>query len=524
MFYQLIRIELVQPLQSRGMDTRLIMIVYAILLAALAGCGGSDELSNRVPNGFSSTSDVLDDGVSRVGPAFTARQELRGVSADAENAVVRVSWALTDDGMAVLRPNSRIRLRTFEDDIPGRVIETRAVNEDAPSGTFDMPVNTETDTETSWYLELDRADLTAVPGITGSSVLNLGDILRRNTTPLNDLRSIDIELLPDSYTAETMGNRREHNFSVNVKGLLEFDPDQFDSVEERITKEISVTGLLTAERQPFVLTEDGVDDGESPLTVTDQRKDPLVYLVMDASSSMQESECSDDLYHAVNSTVITLAPVANFNYRIFDNEVFEVDSTLEFLPIDGVASGSALYFALDTVVADILRWENRDRDIYIIAYSDGLDLASWNHYDFDSRDAVVTHVGRRLGALAQEHADTNGRELKTFLVGFDPMTGSEAEEMLYLATQGRGEYIQMSRDDCNSSLALQNSAGDVVGERIKETFQTLTNQIRSVYHFNYSSQQTHGKSVLQLTLDLTDSSEVSDWVADSEILPPRPVD
>jgi len=199
-----------------------------------------------------------------------------------------------------------------------------------------------------------------------------------------------------------------------------------------------VTGLVNDGQQPFAVRESGVLDTESPLTVTDVRKDPLVYLVMDASSSLLDGECSDDLYHAVSSTVITLAPSVNFEYRIFDNEVYEVESTLEFLPISGGPSGSALYYALDTVVADIEQWENPDRDIFIIAYSDGLDLASWNQYDFSSRDAVVTHVGRRLSSLAQQHQQFNGRTLKTFLVGFNPQTGSEAEEMLFLATQGGG--------------------------------------------------------------------------------------
>jgi len=90
--------------------------------------------------------------------------------------------------------------------------------------------------------------------------------------------------------------------------------------------------------------------------------------------------------------------------------------------------------------------------------------------------------------------------------------------MRYLATKGRGEYIQLNREDCDSALTLQNSTQDSVSDAIETTFLGLTDHIRSVYHFNYSSQQTHGKSTLELQLQLTDG------VDDSLTLPARPVE
>ena len=497
------------------MDTTLKIGGSLLMLATVAGCGGSDDLSSRVPNGSSPNPIVFDDGES-VGlgqQALQVSHELRGVNSAGDAGVVRVSWSLTASGEGVLRSNSQVRLREFNSDQPGKVLASQRVSSEEPSGSFDVPVDTESDVDTSWYLELDRADLTAVPGVTHFSVVNLESILKRNTTPLERLDKVKLSLVEDSYTAENIGNRREHNFSVSVAGELRVEGDSSGN-----TRSVFVTGLVSDVEQPFLVRESDIHESESPLTVTDVRKDPLVYLVMDASSSMLDNECADDLYHAVSSTVITLAPSVNFEYRIFDNEVYRVDSTLEFLPIAGEASGSALYYALDTVVADIEQWENPDRDIFIIAYSDGLDLASWNHYDFASRDAVVSHVGRRLSGLAQQHQQFNGRSLRTFLVGFDPMSGSEAEEMLFLATQGGGEYVQMSRGDCNASVALQNSNNDVVKDKIVNTFLSLTENIRSVYHMNYSSQQTHGHTTLSLELNL------SELVNDRLYLPERPVE
>lgn len=489
----------------------------ALSVAWLSACGGADELADRQPNGFSNTPVVFNDVSARANSALDVRAELRGVNADGKNGVVRVSWSLTRAGSAALRSNTQVVLRELNDDRPGVVIDIMPVNEEDPSGRIDVPVNTQDDANLQWHLELDRADLQAVPDITAYSIVDLNTILKRDTTPLDQLVSVHVELVEESYTAANIDNRREHNFAVSVNGRLSLGPNP-DSPEEILTKPASVTGLLDQGRQPFTLIESGVVDIESPLTVTAERKDPLVYLVMDASSSLATSECADDLYHAVSSTVITLAPAVNFEYRIFDTDVYEVESTLEFLPITGAASGSALYYALDTVVDDISQWEHADRDIFIIAYSDGLDLASWNHYNFPTRDDVVAHVGHRLGNLAEWHQSQNDRSLRTFLVGFDPRTGTEAEEMRFLASQGGGEYVQMNRDDCNASLAVQNTSGDAVKSKIQETFLSLTDHIRSVYYLNYSSQQTHGRSALALELKLSDN------VNSTIQLPARPVE
>ena len=499
------------------MDTFLKFLAGLAILAAAAGCGGPDELSSRVPSGISGDTGVFDDGQSVARGPFYWNHELVGVDSDGERGVVRLSWALTEQGIEALGPNSRMLFRTVQDGRPGNVLESREVSAVSSFGTIDVPVNTKNDADRVWRLELARVDLDEVPGLVDYSEVNFASILTRKTTPLEQIRSVELSLLEDSYTAKNNGNRREHNFSVSVGGQLAIDVGAANGFSEQ-TRNVSVTGLVDNDRQPFLIRESGVHDTESPLTVTDVRKDPLVYLVMDASSSMLQGECSDDLYHAVSSTVITLAPSAIFSYRTFDNEVHVVGSTLEFAPSDAQASGSALYYALDTVVADIERWENPDRDIFIIAYSDGLDLASWNHYNFASRNEVVAHVGQRLSGVSQQHQQINGRNLKTFLVGFDPLTGSEAEEMLFLATQGRGEYVQMNRDDCNASLALRNAPTDTVKDKIEDTFLSLTENIRSVYHMNYSSQQTHGRSTLSLQIYLSDS------VNHRLDLPARPLD
>jgi hypothetical protein len=488
-----------------------------LVLVVMAGCDSGGNLAERIPTGLSEAPTVFSDDVQSNTPALNVRQELLGVDADGQSAVVRVSWALTSAGSQAVRSNSRVRLRVLRDGEPAEVIETQPVSEEEPVGEIDVPVNTETDQATRWYLELDRADLQAVPSLTTYTVVSLDTLLQRKTTPLEDLQRVELSLVKDSYIASNVGNRREHKFSVSVQGDLAVPAESGEDGSLK-TIPVHVTGLLDDGQLPFSVYESGVLDTESPLSATDVRKDPLVYLIMDASSSMLNSECADDLYHAVSTTVVTLSPAATFKYRIFDNEVYEVSSTLEFAPIASDASGSALYYALDTVVSDIEQWVDIDRDVFIIAYSDGLDLASWNHYNFASRDAVVTHVGRRLSNLAQQHSQQNGRLLKTFLVGFDPRTGSEAEEMLYLATQGGGQYVQMSREDCDASFALQNSGTDTVQDKINETFLSLTDHIRSVYHISYSSQQTHGKSSLSLELMLNET------LKHSINLPARPVE
>jgi len=200
------------------MYTMLKMGSGLVLLAVMAGCGGSDDLSSRVPNSIPADSAVLNDSGTISQSALNATYELRGVNSDGDAGVVRVSWSLTDSGFDTLRSNSRVRLRELRDGQPGRVIDSRAVSEESPSGVFDVPVDTTADIETRWRLELDRADLTAVPGITNFTVVNLESILRRSTTDLSRLRSVELSLVEDSYTAENIDNRREHNFSVSVAG------------------------------------------------------------------------------------------------------------------------------------------------------------------------------------------------------------------------------------------------------------------------------------------------------------------
>jgi len=475
--------------------------VCVALVAVLHGC--DSDVVSRAPNGpTAADSGAFGDDAAFTHAALNVSTQLRGVNSDGRNAVVRVAWSVTAAGLQTLGGRSQVRLRNYTNGSATGVIASQPVSEDTSSGVFDIPVDVVEDTSTQWFLELDRAALSLVPNLSGFTVVNLEPILSRKTTPLDVVTQAELELVPDSYTADNVGGRREHNFSVHVKGRIPVnDPNQ----PAHNTKPVFVTGLVQNGNKPFRIIESGVEDIESPLSVTDDRKDPVLYLVMDVSSSVVQGQCWDDLQHAVSSTIINLAGATNLEYRIFDNEIYRIESTLDLLPISGEASGSALYHSLDRVVGELESWEHRDRDIFIIAFSDGLDLASWNHYDFASRQDVVTHVGRRLNGMALQHSFYNQREFKTFLVGFDPRTALEAQEMSYLALQGRGDYVQMNRDDCDPNVVINGASADPVESKITETFHSLSDHIRSVYHLNYSSQQTHGRSPISLQLHLGDT-------------------
>jgi len=481
-------------------------------IACQSGCD-SDIAERRSAGSNLSATGVLDDAAN-LQPALHVVTQLRGVSSNGRSAVVRVAWSLTEQGIESLSGRNQVRLRHYKNNSPGRVIATRAVSESEPSGEFDVPVDTSDDLHTKWLLELDRASLEAVPNLAAYSLVDLEPILARAETPLEDVTQAELALLPDSYTATNVAGRREHEFSVHVKGRI---PINDENQPAHNTKPIFVTGLVQDESKPFRVIESGINDIESPLTVVDDRRDPILYLLMDVSASVVQGQCWDDLQHAVTSTIIHLADSVNLEYRIFDNEIYRIESTLDLLPLSGEASGSAIYHSIDRVLGEIEEWEHKDRDIFIIAFSDGLDLASWNHYDFESREAVIAHVGRRLSDVAWRHKRHNRRDLKTFLVGFNPRTDEEAREMNYLATQGQGSYVQMNRDDCDPVVALSNASTDPVRSKITETFHSLSDHIRSVYHLNYSSQQTHGRSSISLQLHLGDT------LAHTLDLPARPL-
>jgi len=140
-------------------------------LAFLSGCGGADELTDRVPSGFAGTPVVFNDSISRSSSALDVRTELRGVNSDGKNAVVRVSWSLTDSGSVAVQPNSQVILREYSDGVPKAAIDVKPISLDDPSGSVDVPVNTDEDADTQWYLELDRANLQAVPDVASYAVV-----------------------------------------------------------------------------------------------------------------------------------------------------------------------------------------------------------------------------------------------------------------------------------------------------------------------------------------------------------------
>jgi len=76
--------------------------------------------------------------------------------------------------------------------------------------------------------------------------------------------------------------------------------------------------------------------------------------------------------------------------------------------------------------------------------------------------------------------------------------------MRYLARMGEGKYVQLNREDCVASASVATAETNPASRKITETFQSLTDHIRSVYHLNYSSQQTHGNTSLSLQLHIDD--------------------
>jgi len=302
---------------------------YSALVAALLGCDADFGARHPKPDLASHT--VLNDAFTEASPALLVSTNLIGLDAEGRYATLQISWSLSDYGVSNLTPQSRVNLREFSAEGVGKVLASQAVSADIPNNEFELPIDVDVDSGKRLALELDRSTVSTTPGSNGFVAVNLAGILLPPETPLDRLQSAKLSLQADSYHSEIVNNRREHTFSAS--------PETDDVVD---IKTVSVTGLVNDGRRPFTVIESGVEDIESPLTVIAERQDPIIYMLMDISSSMVHGECWDDMLHAVSSTAITVRRAAEFKYYAFDSAVHPLNSLSEVAPIEGEASGSAL--------------------------------------------------------------------------------------------------------------------------------------------------------------------------------------
>lgn len=432
--------------------TRCISALVGLTVLLLIGCDGGDT---RVRDG-SAASLQQDATLPAVGgpSAIEVTTRVRGASADASEADLVLDWSLAPHVRPALNDRSRLVVRLDDGQGGSRVLSRQRIADDG--GEIDVTVPAD-DTGATLTLGLEGLSDGIIDDLPAHTTLTLPELLRPPSTDLTTLTSLSATLRPDSYASVVEDGRRLHRFALQVDATL---------ADGRVT---SVTGLDAAASHHFKALEFGVDDPESPVRASWASEPVTVYLIMDVSSSVSLAGAADTLLDAVSRTLLALAPVATFDYRVFASDVRRLPSLRDLAFDDLEDSGTAFYRAIDTTLDDIE--QHADGDVVIIAFTDGQDFASRNFYPaLLSHRQVRDHVASRLRNVRAARATLGGKRLEAHVVSLG--SDIDAEALQSIADAGGGQWFASYQNDT-----------------ISGAFAHLTDGVRGVYELEYSSQQ-----------------------------------
>lgn len=436
----------------------------------LAACEGGDVRRNA-------NSDValLDDGQITLSsgvsdaPLIDVDTRLLGTSANGRVADLELQWSLAPEAQPAIRRSTTLVVTARSADGGTEILTRERVAVDELDGEIDVAIPVDTPvTEITLGLEGLVAGLVDdLPAVTSVSLPN---VLTVPPTPVDQITSLQAELVPNSYRSEIENGRRWHRFAVRVEGeLADGAPNQAGPV--------SITGLDQDTSRHFTAFEGGINDPESPVTARFEEQRVTVYLIMDVSSSVSLAGAADDLIDAVARTVLTLAPFAQFDYRVFASDVYEIESLRDLNFDDLNDSGTAFYRAVDSAIDDA---ESHHGDVLMIAFTDGRDLASRNFYPaFLSHEQVLEHVVNRLENVVEARQRLSGSRFEAHFVSLGSDIDTAALERL--ARAGSGAHYASFEN---------NTVGDA--------FAHLTRGVLGHYELEYSSQQLAGDAPLVL--------------------------
>jgi len=324
----------------------------------------------------------------------------------------------------------------------------------------------------------------------GTLVVQLPAVGQRETTDLSLVTGLFAELVDGSYQSSLVDGRRVHEFAIRV-----IDPtagplaDTLNGVNVPAEIAYSVTGLEKDVSSHFSARENGIEDIESPVSVSFTEHPLAVYMVIDASKSLVESRQSHHLLNAVSNTVIALSENAQFDYRTFNGDVSRI-SDLRELDFDSAdASATALYYALDTALSDIEDFGSIEQDKVVMVFTDGKDLASRNHYDNDFIDNAQVHeyIVQRVDQVRRSQQTTLDRQFQVYAIGFYDNSGTidvtdEVRKLDAIAEVG----------------GTQTSYNNFNADDIESAFSAVVQNVKGVYYLQYSSQQTASNNKLEL--------------------------
>jgi len=467
------------------------MRAISIVLLFCAGISACDRTNTAYKNNVVADGEsgfVFDDPSG----GFSADTLLRintsvvSTSADGPEADLLLTYTLDPVIRHALRASSFVKFEYVAPNKTGRLVARANINDEL-GGSVEVTVPTTND----------NAKLVATiealqPGVienTGILVAQLPAVLKRETTDLNRVRDLSAELIDGSYESVLVDGRRVHKFAVRV-----IDPtagpidDLLDENDDPAALAYSISGLEFNASTHFVALENDSVDIESPVTVEFDEQPLAVYLVIDSSKSIVDSRQAHHLSHAVSNTVIALTQNAQFDYRTFNGTVKRIGGLRELDFDASDASATALYYAIDTALADIENFGSIEQDKVMLVFTDGKDRASRNHYDnFIDNEQVHEYIVQRVKQVRNSQDNTLGRQLDVYTIGF---------------------YNQSSDIDVPEEIRKLDSISEAGGtiksynnlkfSDIDNAFAAVVHNIRGVYYLQYSSQQTANNNKLEL--------------------------
>ncbi|MBX2836245.1 MAG: hypothetical protein KTR35_05285 [Gammaproteobacteria bacterium] len=456
------------------------MRTFSLILAVcvvLLGCEG-DRLSGVDIPGPEESHGFQDDLPS----AVQLGHRMVSTSRTADEVDLEVSYVIDGAVSQQLHPNSRLRFDLFYADGSSHHLSTVSVGPTLTSGEIEVTIPLSLGAERI-VSQLIGMSSDAVTELNPYGSILLPELLSLSNTDLGEYYDFSVALIPGSYVSSVQGNRRLHRFAVEVTGQRKDVADSSDHSRDYIT------GLEEQVSEHFKIWEGSIVDVESPVTVSHEDERVSVYFVMDASSSVVEGGTAHHVLDAVSRLAIALAPVAEFDYRAFSEDVRYLNSLRELEFDTGASSGTAFYHALNTALDDIEHRGPASRDSVLIGITDGIDRSSLNYYypTFTTHEQVSEFVSQRVNNIRQMQSEDYHRNLVGHIVSL-----GVSEQDPNIDFDGLNTFST----DSSMKHTFINRLSNI---DIQQKFEALTRSIRGVYYLEYSSQQVPEVDSLSLS-------------------------
>ena len=305
-----------------------------------------------------------------------------------------------------------------------------------------------------------------------SETVGVLDIDLSNAVRPSDIFAVQdfsLELVENSYESSLEEERRLHRFTVRA-----YDQDC-----------VSIRGLSEDVGEYFTLFENFFVDVESPVIYDTRNSFIRVYFVLDASSSVTDSD-RQQLMNAAEYASDRMRDDYVVDFRQFSGDIVKLDSFRDYQPDEG-QSATAFYYAIDTVLQEIEERGRNDDYNVIIGFTDGIDLASRNHFGPGlSNDAIQALIRERVEQFRTAPDFTHGSGLELHLLSVGNVI-EQKPALDALASAGGGQHL----------FASDKSA-------LEPMLESLVNRILATYHLEYSSQQQADDSDLLLEVAIND--------------------